>query len=315
MPGNVEPPHLLRTKLYRPRATGDLIHRPRMCELLDRYLDRAVTLVCAPAGFGKTTLLSDWLEHSPVPSAWLSLDKSDGDLGVFLSYFVAAIRTLFPAACGDTLAMLDAAVLPPLDPLVTTLANDLDRLADDPTPPSPQRFVLVLDDYHLIRESAVQTLLVELLHRPPRTMHLVLSARQEPPALLQTLRARGDLGEIRVRDLRFTSEEIALFMQQALGTPLDAETLANLAERSEGWGTGLRLAALTLSAGGDIAGQQGASAADNRYVLDYLLNEVLSRVPAATQDFLLKTSILDRLCGQLCDAVSGPVAPEWDGRA
>ena len=175
-----------------------------------------MTLVCAPAGFGKTTVLSDWLQNSSAPSAWLSLDKSDGDLGVFLSYFIAAVRTLFPAACADTLALLQTPVLPPLGPLVTTLANDLDRLADDPALSSRQRFVLVLDDYHLIHQSPVHTLVGEFLQHSPRTVQLVLSSRQEPPFLLHTLRARGELGEIRVRDLRLTPEESARFMQHAL---------------------------------------------------------------------------------------------------
>jgi LuxR family transcriptional regulator, maltose regulon positive regulatory protein len=311
--GNFESLHLLRTKLYRPRATGDLVHRPRVYEILNRYLDRPVTLVCAPAGFGKTTLLSAWLERCPVPSAWLALDKGDGDLAIFLSYFVAAIRTLFPAACADTLALLQAPVLPPLASLVTALVNDLDRLADGPGLPAGGRFILVLDDYHLVREPAVHSLLSELLHHPPRTLHLILSARQDLPFALHALRGRGALGEIRVRELRFTAEEVVIFMQQALDTPLDAEALAMLAERTEGWGTGLRLAALTLSTGGDVARPE--LAADNRYVLDYLLNEVLTHVPVATQDFLLKTSILDRLCGPLCDAVAGLAAPEWDGQA
>ena len=299
--------------MYRPRATGDLVHRPRVCEILDRHLDQAVTLVCAPAGFGKTTLVSDWLDHRSYPSAWLSLDERDGDVAVFLSYFVAAVRTLFPSAGADTLALLHAPVLPPLDLLVTALVNDLDRLADDPALPAGQRFVLVLDDYHLVREKAIHTLLGELFRHPPRALHLVVCARQDPPFALLTLRARGQLGEVRVRELRFTLDEVAAFMQQALGAPLDAGALATLVERTEGWGTGLRLAALTVSAGGDVTGPE--LAVDNRYVLDYLMNEVFARVPVATQAFLLKTAILDRLSGPLCDAVAGPADAEWDGRA
>ncbi len=186
-PTNGEQLQLLRTKLYRPRPVGDLVHRTRLSELLDRYSDRAVTLICAPAGFGKTTLLSDWLENCDCPSAWLSLDKSDGELPVFLTYFVAAIRTLFPTACANTLALLEAAVLPPLTSLVTAIVNDLDSLADDAGPDSPlppgRRFVLVLDDYHLIREPAINGLLAQLMRFPPRTLHLILSARQDPPFL------------------------------------------------------------------------------------------------------------------------------------
>jgi LuxR family transcriptional regulator, maltose regulon positive regulatory protein len=242
---NFEGLQILRTKLYRPRATGDLIPRARVRLMLDSQLDRTVTLVCAPAGFGKTTLLSDWLESSPNPNAWLSLDEHDSDLGRFLSYFIAAVRTSFPSACGETLALLHAPVLPPPGPLVTVLVNDLDALAEDPRLPAGQRFVLVLDDYQLVSEPGVHTLLSELLRHPPRALHLVLSARQDPPFPLHALRARGELGEIRTQDLRFTPEEIAAFMEQALGSPLDRDALAALVERTEGWATGLRLAALS----------------------------------------------------------------------
>ncbi|MGE5602788.1 MAG: LuxR C-terminal-related transcriptional regulator [Nitrososphaerales archaeon] len=314
---NGEPLQLLRTKLYRPRPNRDLVHRTRLHEALERYLDKTMTLVCAPAGFGKTTMLTDWLEQCAHPSAWLSLDKSDGDLAVFLAYFVSAVRTLFPSSCADSLALLQAPVLPPLASLVTALVNDLDRLADEPQL-SPGvlasgRFIMVLDDYHLVREPVIHNLLGELLRHPPRTMHLILSARQDPPFLNQTLRARGDFSEIRIAELRFTPDEAASLMQHALQTQLEAETVASLVDSTEGWGTGLRLTALTLKAGGGVRSPEPISY--NRYTSDYLIAEVLSHVPVATQEFLLKTSILDRLSGPLCDAVAPPADPEWDGRA
>lgn len=311
--GKVERLSLLRTKFYRPRAAGALIRRSRVYEILNNSLDRTLTLVSAPAGFGKTTLLSDWLDSCPLPSAWLSLDEGDSNVGVFLRYFAGAVQTLFPEACGDTLAHLQAPALPPLNSLVTTLANDLDHLADGPDLSSERRFVLVLDDFHLLKGEAVHALLGELLRHPPRALHLVVSTRQDPPFPLHALRARGELSEVRARELRFTGEEVAGFMEQALGSPLDHDAVATVAERTEGWATGLRLAALTLSTGGDVANP--GLAVDNRYVLDYLLNEVFARVPVATHDFLLKTSILRRLCGPLCDAVAGPAGAEWDGRA
>lgn len=313
--GNLETLNLLRTKLYRPRLAGDLIRRPRVRELLNRSLDRSVTLVCAPAGFGKTTLLSRWLEECACPSAWLSLDEGDSDTAVFLSYFVAAVRTIFPDACADTLLLLRASQLPPLGPLVTTLANDLDRLRDAPALPAGQRFILILDDYHLVGAQAVHDLLAELLRHPPPTIHLILSTRQDPPLPLNMLRARGELGEIRMHDLRFSSDEAAAFMQQMLGTPLDADALAILQERTEGWAAGLRLAALTLSTSNDVAGHVTDLPADNRYVMDYLMSEVFSHIPVSTQEFLLKTSILERLSGPLCDALTGLFDPTWDGRA
>jgi LuxR family transcriptional regulator, maltose regulon positive regulatory protein len=322
--GNGEPFHLLRTKLYRPRPTRDLVHRTRLHDLLSRNLDRTVTLACAPAGFGKTTMLTDWLERCPYPSAWLSLDKSDSDLGVFLAYLVAAVRTVFPSACADTLTLLQAAVLPPLASLATTLTNDLDCLEDDlarlsertrPVEPAGpgRRLILVLDDYHLVSEPAVHSLLSELLRHPPRTIHLVFSTRQDPPFPQHVLRARGDFSEIRIGELRFTPDEVASFMQQTLQTPFDAEALDTLVNWTEGWGTGLRLTALTVNTGGDVPGPE--LIVDNRYTFDYLVAEVLAHVPAATQEFLLKTAILNRLSGPLCDAVAPPTDSAWDGRA
>ncbi len=310
----MESTNLLRSKLYRPRASGDLVRRPRVCEILNRNLDRTVTLVCAPAGFGKTTLLSDWLADDPAPSAWLSLDQYDGDLDRFLTYFVVAVRSVFPSSCADTLALLRAPLAPPLLVLATTLVNDLDRLADDGKLAPGKRFVLVLDDYHLVRGKEVPNLIGALLQHPPRSLHLVISTRVDPPFSLHTLRARGELGEVRAQELRFTLEEIAAFMEQALGSRPDIATLSTLADRSEGWATGLRLAALTLTARGEVPDAAPEAAADNRYVLEYLLNEVLAIIPIATQDFLLKTAILDRLSGPLCDAVADRPGPDWDGR-
>ena len=196
---------------------------------------------------------------------------------------------------------------------MTTLANDLDRLKDHPALPAGQRFVLVLDDYHLVHEPAVHAVLSELLRHPPQTLHLVLSARQDPPFPLRALRARGELVEIRVRELRFTLEEAAAFMERALEAPLEPGALAALAERTEGWWTGLRLAALTLNAGSELAGPD--LALDDHYAQDYLMNEVLAHIPVVTQNFLLTTSVLNRLCGPLCDAVVPPADPAWDGRA
>ena len=210
--------------------------------------------------------------------------------------------------------------------LVTCLANDLDSLADDSAGraeaaagaprlslPAGRRFTLVLDDYHLVRDPAVDSLLGELLRYPPRTLRLIISARQDPPFLNYSLRARGDFSEIRIGELRFTPDEVAAFMRQTLTSPLDDEALATLAECTEGWGTGLRLTALTLKAGGDPLAPEMIE--NNRYTSDYLIAEVLSHLPIATQDFLLQTSILDRLTGPLCDAVISPVGSDWDGRA
>ena len=303
------------TKLSPPRTAGDLVHRARVRERLDRSLDRSLTLVCAPAGYGKTTLLSDWLAGSGYPYIWLSLDESDNDLVVFLNYFVAAIRTVYPQACTNTLGLLAAPELPPPTRLANALANDLEALPCQPGPADGRCCILVLDDYHLVHNEAISALLGEIWRHPPRTVHLILSTRQDPPLPLDVLRARGELSEIRMQELRFTREEVAVFMQQATGLPLDEPAIALLAERTEGWAAGLRLAALTLTTHDDIHGHLTELPADNRYVMDYLMGEVLSHVPAATQEFLLKTSILDRLSGPLCDAVTGTTATPWNGQA
>jgi len=312
------PPELLNlrwTKLNPPRIAADVVRRARVRERLERGLHRPLTLVCAPAGYGKTTLLSDWLAGSGYPYIWLSLDESDSDLAVFLNYFVAAIRTAYPQACTDTLGLLAAPELPPPTRLANALANDLEALPCQPGPADGRCCILVLDDCHLVHNEAIFALLSEIWRHPPRTVHLILSTRQDPPLPLDVLRARGELSEIRVQDLRFTRDEVALFMQQATELPLDEQAIALLAERTEGWAAGLRLAALTLTTHDDIDGHLAELPADNRYVMDYLMGEVLSHIPAATQDFLLKTSILDRLSGPLCDAVTGTTASPLNGQA
>jgi LuxR family maltose regulon positive regulatory protein len=303
------------TKLNRPLVGRDVVRRARVPERLERSLDGPLTLVCAPAGYGKTTLLSNWLASSGHRYAWLSLDEEDSDLAVFLSYFVAAVRTAYSGACPRTLDLLRAPEFPPQGLLVTALANDLEALTYETGATAGRRLIAVLDDYHHIRNEAVNELLADLLRHPPRSVHLILSTRQDPPLPLSLLRARAEVGEIRIQDLRFTPEETAAFMQGAIETPLDEQAIAVLTERTEGWATGLRLAALTLVTSDDVSRHVAELPADNRYVTDYLVGQVLSHVPAPTQEFLLKTSILNRLCGPLCDFVAERAGTSWDGQA
>jgi LuxR family maltose regulon positive regulatory protein len=307
MSTGIDPHVLLRTKLQRPRVIADLIHRPNLKERLDSGWDRALILVAAPAGFGKSTLLSAWLEAGDCPNAWLSLDKNDNDLGVFLAYLLGAVRTVFPNALAATQALLSGLSLPPLTVIVRSLLNELAALERD--------FVLVLDDYHVISEQLVHDLLAALLQHPPRRMHLVIVTRQDPPLPLRLLRARAQVTEIRGQDLRFSVPEIAQFMEQTLGAPLSDEAIAVLAEKTEGWAAGLRLATLTLRFSEKIDGQIARLHVENRFVIDYLISEVQAHVPPAIQSFLLKTAILDRLCGPLCLEMIGPDSAETQPQA
>ncbi len=296
---------LVRTKLHRPRVTNGLVPLARARQSLAYDLDRPLTLVCAPAGFGKTTLLCDWLANAPRPSAWLSLDERDSDLATFLTYLVAAIRTLFPTACTEMQALLQATELPPLPVLSATLSNEIDSLADGGLLQAGERFVLALDDYHRISSQDVHQVLSDLLLHPPRPLHLALGTRYDPPLPLTTLRARGQLVEIRSGVLRFTGDEVAAFLRQTLQFAPDQQTVSLVEKRTEGWVAGLRFAALALNARGSAAQLIPEVSAENRFAMEYLFSEVLTRLPSATQAFLMQTAILERLSGPLCDALGG----------
>jgi LuxR family transcriptional regulator, maltose regulon positive regulatory protein len=298
---------LLFTKLNRPPVTSDRVDRPRLIEQLDRGLQQGpLTLVCAAAGFGKTTLVSSWIERlsasrggvtPPLQSAWLSLNENDSDLVVFLRYFIAAIRTVFPESCAETLALLGAPYPAAQAPLVIALGNELERL--------PGRVVLVLDDYHAIRGEAVHDFLSELLRHWPQRLHLVLISRSSPPLPLANLRAKGQVAEIRTRDMRFTPEEAAAFLERVLAAPFSPSAVALLDQRLEGWIAGLRLVTLSLrvvaNAETELAELSGTSAE----IADYLVDEVMSSQTPAILRFLLATSVLDRFCAALCQCVLG----------
>jgi LuxR family maltose regulon positive regulatory protein len=294
-----------------------LLPRPHLTERLSRRPEGGFTLVSAPAGYGKTTLLSTWLEGWDGPGAWLTLDEDDGDPATFLRGLLAALQTMFPDAGAATLARLnagtlprhDAGTLPPIPDLARGLADELERIAEP--------FILVLDDYHTVRGLAVPDLLTELLRHPPRSLHLALATQHDPPLPLSRLRAREGISEIRLPDLRFTEAETAALLRQVLGAPLDAATLAFLRDKTDGQAFGLRLAALSLRQREDADRVLGAIKTSPGY-FDLLLVELLSRQPAAMRDCLLKTSILDRFCAPLCEAVcaagAGPAGDtflEW----
>jgi LuxR family maltose regulon positive regulatory protein len=291
-------PPLIRTKLHRPPMTKDHLRRERLLDRLEKNRQRPLTLVSAPAGYGKSTLLSCWLESCDVPSAWISLDNNDNDLRVFLAYLLAAVQTQFPAAGQKTGALLNSSKLPPLSVMAHSLINELDQI--------DRSFLLVLDDYHVISDQAAQGLIAELLQHPPGPLHLVLSSRVDPMLPLARFRARGQMTEIRARDLRFSREETKIFLDLLMGVPVDGNTAAVLEQKNEGWVTGLRLSGLFLRRRPDLNRVMENLPTEPRYVLDYLLSEVLSNQSEEIREYLLATAILDRFCATLCDAVCVP---------
>ena len=295
---------LLETKLHVPRRRGDLVARPRLSQRLSRGAEAALTLVSAPAGFGKTTLLAQWLAATPAQGravAWLSLDERDNDPEMFWTYLVGALKAAQGAGAA-ALARLQPPQ-PPSEAALATLLNDLGAIPDD--------VVLVLDDYHVIEAREVRHGMAFLLEHLPPQIHLVIASRADPALPLARLRGRGELVEVRAADLRFTPAEAAAYLGEVMGLALTAPDVAALEGRTEGWIAALQLAALSLQGRDDVAAFIAGFAGDDRYIVDFLAEEVLQRQPGQVQQFLLQTSILDRLSGRLCDAVTG----QDDGKA
>jgi LuxR family maltose regulon positive regulatory protein len=305
---------LLATKLYVPSTRPELIPRLRLVEQLNEGLHRKMTLISAPAGFGKTTLLSEWIAdcswlEPEVRVAWLSLDEGDDDLARFLAYLIGALQTipsLGEAGVGESaLAMLQASQPqpPPVETILTPLINEIAAV--------PIAFILVLDDYHLIQTQPIHDAIAFLLDHLPSSMHLALATRADPPLPIARLRGQGQLIELRQTDLRFTPEEATRFLNRVMGLSLLAEDIAALESRTEGWIVGLQLAALSLQDRADTHEFITAFTGEHHYVLEYLIEEVVRRQPKPVQRFLMQTSILDRLCGPLCNALTD----ESDGEA
>jgi LuxR family transcriptional regulator, maltose regulon positive regulatory protein len=290
---------LLATKLHVPRPRPGFVSRPRLVEALEGGLARRLILVCAPAGWGKTVLLADWAQRGGRPVAWLSLDAADNDPARFWRHVVAALDRVRPGIGERAGPLLGPPAPPSFEGLVTALINEL---ADQP---SEDEVLLVLDDYHLIGAEQVHTPMNFLLEHLPAGAHLVLASRADPPLPLARLRGRGQLAELRTDELRFTAEEALALLRAAIGGDLPGEAVAALAARTEGWAAGLQLAALSLQGNTDVAGFVAAFSGSHRYVLDYLAEEVLGRQKEQVRGFLLETSVLERLSGELCDAVTG----------
>ncbi|HEX8343705.1 MAG TPA: LuxR C-terminal-related transcriptional regulator [Actinoplanes sp.] len=290
---------ILETKLHIPGRRRSLVARPRLSERLARGAESALTLVSAPAGFGKTTLLAQWLATAAADdrsTAWLSLDERDNDPAVFWPYLVAALRMATPGVGADALSLLQSPQSP-IEAVLSSLLNELDAVGGN--------VVLVLDDYHVIESREVHDAMAFLLEHLPAQLHLVIGSRADPAFPLARLRARGELVEIRAADLRFTSEEATAYLSEVMGLVLTADDVAALAGRTEGWIAALQLAALSMQGRDDVGGFIAGFAGDDRYIVDYLVEEVLQRQSEQVRSFLLRTSILSRLNGALCDAVTG----------
>ncbi|TDW77439.1 LuxR C-terminal-related transcriptional regulator [Kribbella pratensis] len=281
---------LVETKLFRPRTRPGLVDRPRLDERLLRKDGTGLTLVSAPAGFGKTTLVSEWASDG---AAWVSLEESDQDPVAFWTYVLTALDRAAPGVADDALTVLQSGPAP-IETILASVLNELSVL--------PGEIDLVLDDYHLADSLEISRGMTYLLDHLPPQLHLLISTRADPALPLARLRARGELVEVRAADLRFTLEEVSSYFT---GMGLDADAIATLEERTEGWIAALGLAALSLRGRSDATGFINDFAGDDRYIVDYLVDEVLDREPAQVRRFLLETSIVDRLTGSLCDAVTG----------
>ncbi|MCB0163658.1 MAG: hypothetical protein KDI79_05485 [Anaerolineae bacterium] len=296
---------IILSKIQIPPTRPDLIARARLVERLQVGLNRKLTLVSAPAGFGKTTLISSWLDSlaqsKPSPAvAWVSLDEGDNAPVRFWTYVLAALHSVQPEVGQTAQDLLNGSELPSYEIILTALLNDIQaRLL------ATQRIILILDDYHIIDDQTIHEWVTFLLDHLPPQLHLIISSRSDPLLPVARLRARNQLTELRTDDLRFVPAEAAAFLNQAMGLRLSAENISALEVRTEGWIAGLQLAALSLQGREDIEGFIANFTGSHQYVLDYLVQEVFEQQPQAVQRFLLQTSILDRLSGPLCDAVTG----------
>jgi ATP/maltotriose-dependent transcriptional regulator MalT len=289
--------HLLATKLYIPPPCQILVLRPRLIEALSISQTSSLTLVSAPAGYGKTTLVSNWLRQTETPSTWLSLDEGDNDPIRFLQYFLKALQKIDPEIQSDLLGLPQEMRPTSFEASLNIIINEI---VGRVTP-----FIFVLDDFHIIHSESVLKILAYLLEHLPPQMHLVVLTRIDPPLPLARMRARNRLTDIRADQLRFTRDEMAVFLNDVMGLALSADDLSALETRTEGWIASLQLAALSMRSSNDIHGFVSAFTGSHHYVMDYLVEEVIGLQPKKVGDFLMLTSILDHMCGSLCESVIG----------
>jgi LuxR family transcriptional regulator, maltose regulon positive regulatory protein len=315
-PAPAQPLALLTTKLYAPQPRLNLVSRSRLVERVQAGSMGKLTLIAAPAGFGKTTLVSAWratLPDSQTAVVWVSLDAGDNDLIRFWSYVIAALNQIEQGVGATALTLLQSPQPPPMETILIPLLNALSAI--------PHHIALVLDDYHVVDTPAIHQTMAFLLDHLPPCIHLIILTRVDPPLPLTRLRVRSELTELRAADLRFTVDEAATFLTGLMGLPLSAANIAALETRTEGWIAGLQFAALAMRDRSDLASFIAAFTGSNRFVVDYLAEEVINRLPRHLQTFLIETSILDRMCASLCDAVilgdrPGPdqaPAVQWQG--
>ena len=286
---------LLLSKIYIPTLRQSIVSRPRLIERLNEGLYRKLTLISAPAGFGKTTLVSEWIAVAGTSVAWISLDEEDHDLTRFLTYFIAALQNISENLGEGILSSLQSRQPPSTDSILTNLLNEIAKI--------PNHFILVLDDYHLLDAKLVDEALSFVLDHLPQKMHLVITTREDPDIPLARLRARDQLIELRAADLRFTPAEASKFLNQVMTLQLTEQDIDTLETRTEGWITGLQLAALSMQDRKDNASFIQAFSGSHRFILDYLVEEVLHHQPEVVRSFLIQTAILDRMCGPLCEAL------------
>jgi LuxR family maltose regulon positive regulatory protein len=287
---------LLETKVFIPKLRPGVVTRPRLSERLRRGAESRLTLISAPAGFGKTTLLTEWLSSTPERAvAWLSLDQSDSKPATFWTYVITALQTVLPGVGESALPLLQSTDAP-IEPVLTIVINELGAV--------PHDVAIVLDDYHVVESPDIEEGMIFLLEHLPSQVHVVIATRADPRLPLARLRARGELIEIRAADLRFSDEEAATYLNAVMGLDLTPANVAILGERTEGWIAALQLAGLSMQGRADVGGFIAGFAGNDRYIVDYLVDEVLQRQPVHVRTFLLMTSLLERLNGALCDAVT-----------
>lgn len=290
---------ILATKLVIPTGATDIVQRPRLAAMMEVGKLKRLTLLCAAPGYGKTTFMANWIQHSGRPAAWMSIDNGDNDPTRFLSHVIAAIQRTYPDFGSVIAKALQATQLPPLISLMTPFINQVLAI--------PESFSLILDDYHLIEEKQIHQAMEFLIENQPPNLHLAFTSRTDPPFSLSRLRSRGQLAEFRAEDLRFTRVEAQEFLTRVMGIDLTEAEVAALESRTEGWVAGLQLAALSLHNNPDKAGFIRSFAGDDRHIMDFLVDEVLARQSEDVKSFLLRTSILERFNADLCEALTGRV--------